>query len=619
MTSPPLISAAMIARSRRPAEPRWSPGGGRLGWLDAFDGRIDLVIAPYDVGEPPYVVTSDLAVTPVGGYGGGGWAWASDDEVVVAAADGRLVVLRADGGGLVRVLSRDGIASAPAVAPGGRVVAFTLERDDACDLAVVALDGSGWPARVSHADFARDATWAPDGATVAWHEWDLPAMPWESSRVAMAPVGADGTIGPTRVIAGGDGTAVGQPRWSPDGTRFSYVTDASGWTNIVVGRADGSRATALRVEHDDHAPPAWGPGLRTFAWSPDGAAIAYARNERGFGRLVRAARRGTASAELAKGFHNGLDWSGRGIVAVRSGAVTPPQVVVIDPKDGTRRALARGASGGFEVGGLVEPTAVRWRSRGATVHGLLYRPERDRISGGGRRGAKPPLFVLIHGGPTEQALADWSPRVAYWVSRGWAVLAPNYRGSTGYGRAYQDALDEQWGVHDVDDVAAGIRYAVTQGWCDPSKVVVMGGSAGGFTTLLVCARYGRLVRAGVSLCGVADLFDLAATTHRFESRYLDSLVGALPRCAARYRDRSPIAHAASITVPMLVLQGRDDKVVPLAQADAMVAAMRGAGGEVEYQVYDGEGHGFRRLANVIDEYERTERFLARHVLGHAVA
>ena len=167
----------------------------------------------------------------------------------------------------------------------------------------------------------------------------------------------------------------------------------------------------------------------------------------------------------------------------------------------------------------------------------------------------------------------------------------------------------------MSDVAAGIRHAGREGWCDPSRVAVMGGSAGGYTVLLLCVRHGDLIAAGVSLFGVADLLQLAATTHRFESRYLDSLIGELPRHARRYRERSPLTYASSISVPLLVLQGRDDKVVPLDQADAMVTAIRSAGGEVEYHVYDGEGHGFRRLTNVVDEYERTEHFLARHVLG----
>ncbi len=619
--APSTVTAAMIARSRTVAEPRWSPGGGLLAWIDGFDGRYDLVVARSDGTLPPAVVTSEVGLAPVGGYGGGAWSWAGDDSLVLAAADGRLLLVRADGSGLVRVLSRDGTALAPAVSPDGTRAAFVCERDDACDIAVVPLDGSAWPQRASRADFAWDPAWSPDSRRVAWHEWDLPAMPWEASRIAFADVAdvAGGPLAAPRVVAGASTSArvaVGQPRFSPDGARLAYVTDSSGMTNVVVARADGSRPSRLRAEDYDHAPPSWSPGLRTFAWSPDSGSLVYARNEQGFGRLVRASRRGTATVELGKAFHTGLDWSEHGVVAIRSGAVTPPRVVVVDPQSGTRRTLARGPVGGFEACGLVEPERVRWRSGGATVHGLLYRPEASRRAGT-RRSAPPPMLVLIHGGPTDQARADWNPRVAYWVSRGWAVLAPNYRGSSGYGRAYREALDGKWGVHDVADVAAGIRHAGVQRWCDPARVAVMGGSAGGFTVLLLCARHGGLVAAGVSLFGVADLLQLAATTHRFESRYLDSLVGELPRHVARYRDRSPIAYASSITVPMLVLQGRDDKVVPVDQADAMVAAMHDAGGDVEYHVYDGEGHGFRRLSNVIDEYERTERFLNRHVLGVA--
>ena len=342
---PRLLTAQMIARSRTLAEPRWSPSGRSLGWIDGFDGRYDLVVAPSDGTSPPSVVTADVALTPVGGYGGGAWTWAGDDEMVVAAADGRLLRLRADGGGVVATLSRDGTALGPAVSPDGTRVAFIVERSDSCDVAVVPLDGSAWPRRVSRADFAWDPAWSADSRHLAWHEWDLPAMPWEASRIAFAEVADDGRATAPRVIAGGARArvGVGQPRWSPDGRRLAYVTDADGPTQIVVAGAAGSRPTVLRAEPYDHAPASWSPGLRTFAWSPDGNAIAYVRNERGFGRLVRAAPRASgggqspsgasrgragvdlaprgasrgragvesATAELGKAFFGGLDWSSR--------------------------------------------------------------------------------------------------------------------------------------------------------------------------------------------------------------------------------------------------------------------------------------------------------------------
>jgi dipeptidyl aminopeptidase/acylaminoacyl peptidase len=224
------------------------------------------------------------------------------------------------------------------------------------------------------------------------------------------------------------------------------------------------------------------------------------------------------------------------------------------------------------------------------------------------------LYVHIHGGPTGQATAAWSPRVQFLVERGWAVLAPDYRGSSGYGREYAQSLSGRWGERDVADVAAGIRHAGREGWCDAERVAVVGGSAGGLTVLLLCALHADLVRAGVSLFGVTDLFELAATTHRFESRYLDRIVGVLPRDAPRYRERSPVTHAADIRVPLLVLQGSDDRAVPAAQAEALVDAMRGAGRSVEYQLYAGEGHGWRRAATIEDEIAHTEAFLRRHVL-----
>jgi dipeptidyl aminopeptidase/acylaminoacyl peptidase len=364
------------------------------------------------------------------------------------------------------------------------------------------------------------------------------------------------------------------------------------------------------AEEHEHAEPSWGPGQRSYAWSPDGTELAWCRNESGLASLVIGAPNRHSARVLAKAWHQGLDWSDRGIVAIRSGAVTPAHVVVLAANGSGRRRIARGPAAGFERAGLAEPRPVTWRSNGATVHGLLYRPATSALGAGN----PPPMYVHIHGGPTGQASAQWSARTQYFVERGWAVLAPDYRGSTGYGRDYAQALAGQWGERDVADVAAGIRHAGREGWCDPARVAVVGGSAGGLTVLLLCALHGDVVRAGVSLFGVTDLFDLAATTHRFESRYLDRIVGVLPLDASRYRERSPVTYADAISVPLLVLQGAQDKVVPPAQAERLVDAMRAAGRTVEYQLYEGEGHGWRMAGTVADELQRTESFLRTWVL-----
>ncbi|MDQ1500146.1 MAG: hypothetical protein QOI86_3486 [Actinomycetota bacterium] len=626
----PAVTPAMVARSRGLSGPRFSPDGRFLAWTLTVAGRSDIVVAPSDGSGPPLVVTADVAASPFGGF-----TWAAEPigrgsggvpQIVYAAPDGRLVAVPASGGPL-RVLSPDGEAAAPAASADGGRIAFVLERDDSCDIAVVPTDGSAWPTRLSTgADWAFDPAWAPDGRTLAWHEWDFPDMPWDASRIVLRAV--DGLVpsGGPRVVAGGGGdnggrdngvgdgagrVACGQPRFSPAGDALAFVCDRTGWMNVWIADADGKGARPLVDEPYEHAEPTWGAGQRSYMWAPDGSAVALCRNEGGFGRLVVAAIGGDPRP-IGKAWHHFLDWSGAGITAIRSGGVTPPSVVVADPgAPGVRRVLASAAPAGLMAAGPVEPEPVSWTGEdGGAVHGLLYRPATSALG----PDTNPPMIVYVHGGPTGSSAVTWWPRHQFWVARGWAVLAPNYRGSTGYGRAYTQALTGRWGELDVSDVAAGIRHAGASGWCEPGRVAIDGGSAGGFTLLLLCARYPGLVRAAVDRYGVADLFDLAETTHRYESRYLDRLVGPLPEAAALYRERSPVSHAAAINVPLLVLQGDRDTTVPKAQADALVDTLRRSGSTVEYHVYEGEGHGWAKPETVADELERSERFLTRWVL-----
>jgi dipeptidyl aminopeptidase/acylaminoacyl peptidase len=309
-----------------------------------------------------------------------------------------------------------------------------------------------------------------------------------------------------------------------------------------------------------------------------------------------------SARELSKGWHRGLEWGAEGIVCVRSGAATPPQVVVLAANGSGRRTIARGPVGGFEATGLVEPRAVTWKSGSATVHGLLYRPP---------AGGTPPLVVHVHGGPTSQAPVDWQPRLQRYVQRGCAVLVSNYRGSTGHGRAYAQALAGQWGKRDVADTAAGIRHAIKEGWCDANRVMVVGGSSGGLTVLMLAAKHPDVVTAVVALFPVTDLVDLQLTTHRFESGYNLRLVGPWPEARQKYVDQSPLTHVSEIRAPVLLLHGSEDKAVRPAQSAAVADALARAGVPVERHVYEGEGHGWRRAATVADELERVDAFMAR--------
>ena len=596
------------------ADPRWSPAGSRLVWLRTAPDGAELVVAPTDGSGPPLTIRPDPAPERVRATGGGVLAWAGEDRLLYVAADGRLCSLRLpDGdpspGPAAVVAATDGTISAPAVAPGAGLVAFVVEAADWCAVTVAPLDGDGAPVRRSTADWAWDPAWSPDGL-LAWQEWDFPAMPWDGSRVVVVD-GTDPGARP-RSLAGGAGVAVGQPRFAPDG-RLAYVSDEHGWWNVWVEPAPGRGPTRERrpllEEPFEHADPGWEAGQRSYAWSPGGDAVALCRNEDGFGRLVVVDRDGRARA-LRRGWHHGLDWGPGGIAAVRSGARTAPAVTVTDATGGSPVALDAPLPTGLDPGRLREPEPVTWPGAdGATVHGLLWHPgPGDGFGGAGRA-----LIVDVHGGPTGQATVAWNLRTQYLVSRGWAVLQPNPRGSTGYGRAYRQALAACWGELDVDDVAAGIRAAGARGWCDPTRVAVVGGSSGGMLALLLCARYESLARAAVVSYPVTDLLDLAATTHRFESHYSDGLVGELPGAAGRYRARSPVSHADRIRTPLLVLQGDADVVVRPEQVDRFVRAVRAAGGTVDAHRYPGEGHGWSRRETVLDALARTEAFLVRHL------
>ncbi|HUF83259.1 MAG TPA: hypothetical protein VMQ81_01575, partial [Acidimicrobiia bacterium] len=344
------VTAAMVARTHVVAEPRWSASGRLVAWVDAFDGRADLVVAPANGAAPPQVATADAPVTPVGAYGGGAFAWVGDDHLVYAAADGRLLVVGVDdGAGTARVVSRDGRAAAPAVSPDGTRVAFILERDDACDIALAPLDASAWPARVSEgADYAWDPAWGPGGDVLAWHEWDLPNMPWDGSRIAARKVDGLAPAGDAQVVTGGDDVAVGQPRFAPDGSALAFVSDATGWANVWVADADGSRARPLLEEPCEHAEPSWGPGQRSFAWSPASAALVLGRNQAGFGHLVVVGADGAGARPVSTAWHQSLDWGPSGLVCVRSAPRAAPAVTVnpADPDPG--RVLAAGAVAGLE-------------------------------------------------------------------------------------------------------------------------------------------------------------------------------------------------------------------------------------------------------------------------------
>ena len=386
--------------------------------------------------------------------------------------------------------------------------------------------------------------------------------------------------------------------------------------------------------------------MRNYAISADGRTLTAAASRRGVQSLERidmATGRNSqveAAADYADISQVVSSSHGDRVVFVGSGPATPPRIVVCDfaaaemgtgtspiavsprsshigsePVPISSRPLARVVARASAE--LVPPEAlarcepISWDSTGGEpAHGLFYAPTSDRFSGIGQ----PPLVVMIHGGPTSQAKAGYNSSAQFFATRGYAVLLVNYRGSTGYGRAYMLRLRGNWGVCDVDDALTGKEHLAASGRVDTARTVIMGGSAGGFTVLQAMTAHPEAFAAGVCMYGVADQFHLAAETHKFEARYLDSLLGPLPQSASVYRERSPLRFAARIRRPLAVFQGSDDHVVPRRQSDMIVEALKSNGVPHVYHVYEGEGHGWRKRETIEHFYGAVDAFLRQYVI-----
>ncbi|MGD9704967.1 MAG: prolyl oligopeptidase family serine peptidase [Acidimicrobiia bacterium] len=629
------ITPEMSIAGRELGEPRLAPDGRSLAFTVSWGGRSAIVVVPVD-GGPERLVTSEPQPRAGRGLGGGCYDWLPDGSgFVYAARDGGLWRQDVGGGPPGAIVGTEGdpdrTLQAPAVSPDGRRVAYAVDMAEiwSAPLDVASAHGASAhgaaPAgdvasshdvaqpheaarRLSDgADFCTDPAWSPDGAVVAWHEWDCPNMAWDESRIVRVRLGANPVV---ELASAGVSLHVQQPRFARDGALF-HLSDATGW--LTVHRED----RPVLDEPHEHGDPTWGAGQRSFAVSSDGRRVAICRNESGFGRLVVVDLPTGATREIARAVHGQLSWVGDTIAAVRTGGRTPTQIVTYDvAHDFARRTIAVGPVLGFGQANLPEPELTEWQGDdGSTLFGRLYR---GADAGGADAGADEAdragrLLCWLHGGPTDQWQVTFLPRLAYWVQRGWSILVPDFRGSSGHGRAYQQAMREQWGVMDVADTAASIRHAHGAGWAVPASTVVVGASAGGFTTLNVLALHPELAAGGIVLYPVTDLASLEATTHRFEAHYNRTLVGPPDVAPARYEARSPLGHAERIQVPLLVLHGDQDPVVGLGQSEALRDRIAAAGGDVELVVYEGEGHGFRQPANQIDEYRRMGEFLDRVV------
>jgi dipeptidyl aminopeptidase/acylaminoacyl peptidase len=615
------ISPASAASALRLSSPQWDANGG-LVWREERSGH-GVLVYQEPGGDAPRDLTDALAVRARVGYGGGDFAVAGGAVYFIEGESGRIFRQPVTGGVAAPITPGFGNAASPAISPDNRWVVYVHTDEGKDRLAIVDSDGRHWP-RIAAAgsDFYMQPCWNPEGTMIAWVEWDHPWMPWDGTRLMVATlVPAEDEPVPRfhapKQLAGGDETAIFQPCFTSDGRSIVYISDETGWGSLHVRKLAGGEAHLIAAEQAEMGEPGWIQGQRTYALSPDGRRAYVTVNRDGF---VTAMAADLESGDLRPisaldRYSDILDpavdpLTGR-LAAIGSSPSIPPRVLCVEDWERPARILRRSAAENESPEAFSTPEAITWSSLdGELVHGLYYPPASDRFVGG----AKPPLVVLVHGGPTSQTKAAYAVTAQFLATRGYAVLAVNYRGSTGYGREYTLALRRRWGVLDVEDSISGARALAERGRVDGARTAVMGGSAGGYTVLQSMIDYPDAFAAGVCMFGVSNQFTLAAETHKFESRYTESLIGPLPEAAALYRERSPELRASAIRRPLAVFQGEIDEVVPKNQSDAIVAALERSGTAHEYHVYPGEGHGWRKRETIVEFYNALERFLKRYLV-----
>jgi dipeptidyl aminopeptidase/acylaminoacyl peptidase len=484
------------------------------------------------------------------------------------------------------------------------------------ELVAVPSDGSAEPRVIAGGrDFYSSPRISPDGSRLCFLAWDLPWMPWDGCELFMAELAPDGSLSDVTLVAGNDGQeSIWQPEWSPAGD-LVFASDRSGWWNLERLR-DGAREVLYEAEAE-FGYPAWVFGGSSYAFLGDGRIVCgYDSDGRTSFGVLDPETGALEELDLPYDAWRGTPYvvaEGSTAVVVAASATIPNRVVHIDLSTGTTDVLRESSRVPVDAAYFSVPRAIEFPTeRGLTAHALLYQPANPGFAA--PEGERPPLIVMSHGGPTGNATAAFGLDMQYWTTRGFAVVDVNYGGSTGYGRAYRERLNGQWGVVDLQDCLNAARYLVEQGEADGERLLVTGGSAGGYTT--ICAlTFTDDFAAGASYFGLADLEQFGdGDTHKFELRYEHTLVGPYPQARQLYRERSPIHFVDRISTPMLVLQGADDEVVPPAQAELIVAALRERGVPHAYLLFEGEGHGFRKAENIVRSLEAELSFYLQ-VLG----
>lgn len=447
-------------------------------------------------------------------------------------------------------------------------------------------------------DFYATPRLSPDGSQLCWLSWDHPNMPWDGTELWAALVNTDGSLTETKLVAGGKEESIFQPQWSPDGM-LCFASDRSKWWNLyrVPGITEKANVDPLYPLNAEFGVPQWVFGMSTYAFTAANKIICtFTQN--GIWNLasLNTTKKHLQQIETPYTSIDCLTAQGEQVCFLGSSPTEPTAVIQVNLSTGEIDILKRSTDLEVNSGYLSIPEPIEFPTKnGNTAYGLFYPPKNQDYTASPSE--KPPLLVKSHGGPTSATSSSLSLKIQYWTSRGFALFDVNYGGSTGYGREYRQRLKNSWGIVDVDDCANGAKYLAKKGLVDGNRMAISGGSAGGYTTL--CAlTFKDVFKAGASYYGVSDLEALATDTHKFESRYLDELIGPYPEKKEIYIQRSPIHFTDRLSCPVIFFQGSEDRVVPPNQAEKMVKALKQKGLPVAYICFEGEQHGFRRSENI---------------------
>ncbi len=466
----------------------------------------------------------------------------------------------------------------------------------------------------SGSDFYASPRLSADGSRLAWLTWDHPNMPWNGTQLWLAEIASDGSIGSQRLVAGSADESIFQPQWSPDGV-LTFVSDRTNWWNLY--RLQDGRVEPLTELEAEFGKPQWVFGMSTYDFiSPDCIICSYTKDGSWHLSRLDTRTRELTPVDVPYTEISYVRADSERVVSRGGSPTRPRSIVQLNLDTGSCEVLRRSSEVPVGEAYLSRPRAIDFpTASGWEAHGFFYPPKNPDCTG--PPDTRPPLLVISHGGPTSATTSTLDLSIQYWTSRGIAVLDVNYRGSTGYGRNYRQALEGQWGVADVEDCVNGALTLVERGQVDGDRLIIRGGSAGGYTTLCALTFLDQFA-AGASYYGVSDLEALTEHTHKFESRYLDRLVGPYPERKDLYRERSPIYHADQLSCPVIFFQGLEDRVVPPDQSETMAEALRQKGLALAYVAFEGEQHGFRRASSIKRALEAELYFYAQ-VFGFELA